>query len=76
MTLLADDKSLALTKLKAFADDKFDVAMMMISVFDRVEKTLWEKRKCWLPAISPFPTMFSRAFSFWVVESRDSVIKS
>ena len=29
---------------------KFIVAMMMISVFDRVE-TLWEKEKCWLAAL-------------------------
>ena len=34
---LPNDKILALTKLKAFADNKFDVAKFMISVFDRLE---------------------------------------
>ena len=34
---LANDKILALTKLKAFADDKFIVAKMMIPVFDMAE---------------------------------------
>ena len=30
-------------------------------------KTLWEKRKCWLPAFSPFTMMFSKTFSLRVV---------
>ena len=34
---LPDDKIVALTKLKAFADDKFSVAEMMISFRDRLE---------------------------------------
>ena len=25
-------------------------------------KHCWKRRKCWLPAFSPFPTMFSKAF--------------
>ena len=35
---LPKDNILVIAKLKAFADDKFDVAKMMISVFDREEK--------------------------------------
>ena len=34
---LPNDKILALTKLKAFADDKFSIAKMMIPLFDQVE---------------------------------------
>ena len=34
------DKILTLTKLKAFADDKFTVPRITISVFDRVENTV------------------------------------
>ena len=34
---LPNNKILALTKLKAFADDKLNVTKMIISVFDRVE---------------------------------------
>ena len=34
---LLNDKIFDMTKLKAFADDKVNVAKMMISVFDRLE---------------------------------------
>ena len=39
------------------------------SSYDRV-------KKCWLPALSPFPAMFSKGFFFRVIESWDCVIKS
>ena len=42
-------------KFKAFADDNLNVAQMMNTVFDRVENIV---AKGWLPAFSPFPTMF------------------
>ena len=35
VNLLPDDKILASTKLKAFADEKFNAAKMTISVSDR-----------------------------------------
>ena len=38
--------------------------------FEQHRKHCGKRRKCWLPAFSPFPTMFSRAFSFGVVKSR------
>ena len=37
---LPDDKFLDLTKLKAFADNKLNVAKGMLSLFDRVENTV------------------------------------
>ena len=37
---LTSDKILVLTKLKAFADDKFYVSKIIISVFDRVENVV------------------------------------
>ena len=37
---LPDDKILAWSKLKAFADDKIDVVKMMIYLFDRVDNTV------------------------------------
>ena len=55
------------SKLKAFADDKLKVAKIMIYVFDSVEKIV-NRRKCWLPAFSPFPTMFSKGFFLTVVK--------
>ena len=58
-----------MTKLKAFADDKLNVAEMKISPYDRVEKLL-KRRKWWLLAFPSFPTVFSKAF-FSVVKSLD-----
>ena len=43
LNLYPNNKILALAKLKAFADDKFNVAKMVtFFIFDKVEKTLWE----------------------------------
>ena len=49
--------------MKAFADDKFDAAYIMISSFDRVEN-IFEKEKVLLPAFSFFPKIFSKALRF------------
>ena len=49
--------------MKAFVDDRLNVAKMTISLFDGVEKMLGKGRKCRLPAFSPFPTMFSKGLS-------------
>ena len=48
---------------------------MAISLCDRVTKHCGKRRKCWLPAFSPFPTVFSKAFFFRVVKSWDCVVK-
>ena len=64
-----------MTKLKALADDNLNVAKMTISLCDRNENT-GEKKECWLSAFSSFPTVFSKAFFFMVVKSRDCVVKS
>ena len=39
MNSLPNDKILDMTKLKAFADDKLNVAEMKISLYDKVEDT-------------------------------------
>ena len=39
------------------------------------EKTLWEEGKIWLPAFSPFLTMFSKTFFVMIVKIRDCVVK-
>ena len=61
---LPNNKVLDLMKLKAFSDEKLNVAKMMISLFDRLQ------------AFSPFPTVFSKTFFFKVNKSRDCVVKS
>ena len=40
---LSNDKIWALTKLKAFADDKFNVVKMMIHLFDWVENVVGKR---------------------------------
>ena len=72
---LPNDKILDVTKLKAFAEVKLNIAKMTISLYDRLKNT-GERRKCWLQAFSPFPTVFSKAFFFRVVNSQDCVGKS
>ena len=72
---LLNNRILIITKLKEFADDKLNVAEMTISVFDRVKKHCGKRRKCWLPAFSPFTTVFSTAFFLRVVKSWDCVVK-
>ena len=52
---LRKEKNYALQGLKAFADEKFTVAKMMISVLDRQENIL-------LPVFSPFSTISSKVF--------------
>ena len=48
---------------------------LLISVFDRAENIVGsESRECWLPAFSPFPTMFSKGFFPRVVISQDCVV--
>ena len=37
---LLNNKILDMTKLKAFADDKLNIAKMTVSLFDRVENTV------------------------------------
>ena len=53
---------------------------MTISLLDRVENPVGKGKnagkKCWLPAFSPVPSVFSKAFLFKVVKSRDCVVKS
>ena len=76
LKLLQNDKLLDVKKLKAFADDKLNVTRMTISLFDKSRKHFSKSRKCWLPAFSPFPTVFSKALLFSFVKSGGSLVKS
>ena len=44
--------------------------------FEKGTKNCRKRRKCWLLAFSPFPTMFSKGFFHRVVEGQDCVVKS
>ena len=72
---LPDHKNLHCSKFKAFADINLNLAQVMEFVFDRFENIVVNGKKCWLPAFSPFPTMFSKGFLCRVIKNRDSVVK-
>ena len=44
--------------------------------FGNSRKHCGKRRKWWLPAFSPFPTMFSKGLFVRVIKSRDCVVKS
>ena len=55
-----NDKFFNWSKLKAFADDKWNMTVMMIHLFDRVEKTVGKRRKCCYQHFLLFPQCFSK----------------
>ena len=55
---------MVVNKLKALADDKLDIAKMIIFLFDRVENTMAKRRKCWLGAFSAVCMFFSKRSSW------------
>ena len=66
---LPNDKILDWSKLKAFADDKITDLKIKIC-FGKSRKHCCKRGKFWLPAFSPFPTIFR------VVKSRDCLVRS
>ena len=65
-----------MTKLKAFTEEKLNIAKMMIALLNRVENTVGKGENAGYQQFSPFPTVFSKAFFLRVVKSRDCVVKS
>ena len=63
-------------KLKVCADDKIRATEKLKFVKGSVENIVEKRTKCWLPAFSPFPTMFSKNFFLKVIKSRNCVVKS
>ena len=74
--IFTKQQNLDLSELEAFADNKINVAQMMIFLFEWVVNIVEKKIKCWLPAFYPFPTMFSKGFFPRFVKSQDCVVKS
>ena len=70
---LPNEKILALTKLKAFSDDKFNFAKTIMSGFNMVENIVGKGENAGKPAFSSFPTMFSKDFFIKVIKSRENV---
>ena len=60
---LPNDKILARSKLKAFADDKTDVVKMMISLLDRVENMVEKGENAGYQHFLLFPQCFPKPSS-------------
>ena len=75
---LPNDKIVEVTKLKAFADDKLNIAKMMNSLFDRVENTVGKGENAgyqhFLLFLQCFPRVAKKCIP-WVAKSRDCVVK-
>ena len=63
------------SKMKAFPDNEINVTKDLKICFGKDRKHCRKGRKCWLPAFSPFPIMFSESFLPKVVKSWDFMIK-
>ena len=61
--------------MKAFAVDKIYVTQNLKFDLEKVQKIGGNRRKCWLPALSPHPTMFSKAFFCRAVKTRNHLEK-
>ena len=62
--------------MKAFVDDKINVAHLMISVFDRLENIVGKEENDVYQHLLLFPQCFQMGFFLGVIESEDCVVKS
>ena len=67
---------LDVTKLKAFADDKLNVAKIMIFLFDRAENTVGKGENASYQHFLLFPQCFPKLSCLGVVKSRVCMVKS
>ena len=69
---LPTNKTLDLTKFKAIADNKINVAQLMISAFDRVENIVGKEENAGYQHFLLFPQCFQKAsflgsLKVWIV---------
>ena len=62
---LPNNKILVLTKLKAFADSKFNVAKILISVFDRAINIVGKRENVDYQHFLLFPQCFQKLSVLW-----------
>ena len=58
-------------QIESICRRKNEGAKLTIFCHRRVSKHYGKRRKCWLPAFSPFPIMFSKGCMYRVNKSRD-----
>ena len=73
---LPNNKFLDWSKLKAFADNKINVTEKLKLALGQEENIVGKGENAGYQHFLLFPQMFSKAFIFKVVKSRDSVVKS
>ena len=69
-----NDKILYVIKFKSFADDKINVAQMMVSVLVGVENIVGKGENAGYQHFLLFLTMFSKGFFLGVGKSQDYVV--
>ena len=65
---LPNEKILDMSRLKAFTDDKMNIAKMMIYVFDKVENIVGKGENAGYQHFLLFPQYFQKAFSSGVLK--------
>ena len=71
---LPSDKIWTLIKIESICRQPNNSDSKIKICFRKSRKHCGKRRKCWLPAFSPFPTMFSKAFFSRGVKSQDCVV--
>ena len=67
---LANDKTLDVTKLKAFAIDQINVAQTLISIFDWIENIVGKGENAGYQHFLLFPQCFLKAYFFGSLKVR------
>ena len=73
---LPNDKIVALTKLKAFADDNLNMNQKLKFALGRVENIVGKEENAGYQHFLLFPPCFEKASSLGVIKSQDGVITS
>ena len=68
-----NDKNFGLVQTESIGRRQNECDSKTEFALGRVENTQGKGSKCWLPAFSSFPTMFSKGYFLGVVKSRDCV---
>ena len=72
---LPNEKKFKLVQIQSICRKQNNSGTITEICVGKSTKDCGKRRKYWLPAFSPFPTMFSKAFFSRGVKSRDQVVK-
>ena len=75
LTLFTKQPNFGLVQIESLCRRLMKWKLKAEILFGLGKKHCGKRRKCWLPAFSPFPTMFSKGFFFRVIRSWDCVVK-